>query len=219
MSMGVRPGIELVKGLYAVADTDLVPLAEAVRTAEGLIGAGVGVLQLRAKTLPSGDFLRLAVRLCGLCAERGAAFIVNDRVDIAIASGAAGVHLGQDDIPVDEARRLLGDDKIIGFSTHSLEQARAALETSADYISFGPVFTTATKKNADPALGLEALGSARALVGRKLVAIGGITEERLPGVLGTGVDAAAIISDIILDADPSEKARRIMGIISRVRGE
>jgi thiamine-phosphate pyrophosphorylase len=215
MSGPGRPELERIEGLYAIVDTDLLPAGDVEGVADGLMGVGVGVLQLRAKSLPSGDFLRLARRLSAMAKRQGVLFIVNDRVDVALGAGAAGVHLGQDDIPVDEARRLLREERIIGFSTHSLEQARGALGTSADYISFGPVFSTTTKKKADPALGIEALAEARGIVGRKLVAIGGITEERLGAVLETGVDAVAMISDVILDADPSEKARRIMGVISR----
>jgi len=210
-----RGRYEEVRGLYAIVDTDLVGPIRAVRVAEALVEAGAGVLQLRAKTLQSGDFLALARRLRDICYGRGALFIVNDRVDVAIASGASGVHLGQDDIPVLEARRLLGREMVIGLSTHSLEQARLAGDTSADYISFGPVYPTSTKKDAEPALGLEALGKACSLVTKPLVAIGGITEDRLPGVLATGVEAVAMISHILLDRDPASKARRIMGMMER----
>jgi len=212
----ISPGMDKaagIKGFYAIVDTSLVPVKETAALAEKLLGAGAGVLQLRAKGLGSSEFLVLSRRLSSMASSRGALFIVNDRVDIALLSGAGGVHLGQDDIPVDEARRLLGEGAVIGFSTHDLGQARRAGDSSADYISFGPVFATSTKKNADPAQGIGLLGEARSIVTKKLVAIGGITEDRLPEVLATGVDAVALISDVLLDRDPAKKARRIMGMM------
>lgn len=202
-----------VKGLYAILDTSLVPANRVERVAEQLLRGGVKVLQLRAKGLPSGEFLRLACLLRELAVKRGALFIVNDRVDIAMAAGADGVHLGQDDIPVEEARALLGDKYLIGLSTHNLTEAARAGATTADYVSFGPVFATATKKDAEPTLGLKALKEARALVSKPLVAIGGITAQSLPSVMDTGADAAAIISDILMSKAPGDKAARIISLL------
>ncbi len=206
-------GKPLVRGLYGIVDTSLVPAGRVAAVAEQLIEGGVKILQLRAKGLAGGEFLALARTLKALALKNRVLFIVNDRVDIAMAVGAAGVHLGQDDIPVHEARALLGERFIIGLSTHNLREAELAEGSTADYVSFGPIFTTSTKKNAEPPLGLKALGKGRTLVRKPLVAIGGITEESLPSVIGRGVDGVAIISDILLGKTPAEKVRSIRNII------
>jgi len=206
---------KIIGGLYAIVDTSLVQPERAEERAGQLLDGGAGILQLRAKGLGSGDFLRLACRIRGLAKERGAIFIVNDRADIAVASGADGLHLGQSDIPVEEARRLLGQGKLIGLSTHDLIQARRAEEKAADYISFGPVFATTTKVNAEPPLGLKALCEARSIIQKPLVAIGGINKENLCGVLGCGVDAVAIISHILKSEEPGEKAGEIISLMDK----
>jgi len=203
----------IIEGLYAIVDTSLVLPERAEETAGQLLTAGVRILQLRAKGLGSGDFLRLACRIRGLAQESGAIFIVNDRADIAVASGADGLHLGQSDIPVEDARRLLGRDKLIGISTHSLEQARHANETAADYVSFGPVFATTTKAGAGPCLGIALLREARGVVEKPLVAIGGIRAGNLSDVMGCGVDAVAVISYILKSPRPGEKAKEIISVM------
>lgn len=214
---GEMRGIErdkgLIKGLYAIVDTSLVPPRRVGAVAEQLIEGGAEILQLRAKGLAGGEFLALARILRKFTSDKGVLFIVNDRVDIAMASGADGVHLGQSDIPVEGARRLLGDRYIIGLSTHNLAEAAGAEGTTADYVSFGPVFITATKENAEPPLGTLTLKQARALVKKPLVAIGGITAARLHEVLSCGVDAVALISDILLCDEPAEKVRSIKKVI------
>jgi len=202
-----------ISGLYGIVDTSLVPPERAAEVAGQLLESGLAILQLRAKGVGSGEFLRLARRLRELASARGVLFIVNDRVDIALASEADGLHLGQSDIPVEEARRLLGRDKLIGLSTHNLEQLRQARETTADYLSFGPIFATTTKKNADPPLGLEALKEARGLVEKPLVAIGGIKAENLPAVLACGVESVALISCILKSRKPGQRAKELMAII------
>jgi len=207
-----------IRGLYGIIDTSLVPPGRAAEAAGQLLESGLTILQLRAKGLPSGEFLLLARRLKHMASGRGALFIVNDRVDIAAASEADGVHLGQSDIPVEEARRLMGHDKLIGLSTHSLTEAKRAGGTTADYVSFGPVFPTSTKEKADPPLGLEALKEARALVKKPLVAIGGIKAENLPGVLACGVDAVAVISHILKSGKPGDRAKGIISIINASQG-
>jgi thiamine-phosphate pyrophosphorylase len=129
-----------------------------------------------------------------LTRKAGAMLIINDRVDVALTSGAEGVHLGQYDLSVDEARAILGEGKIIGVSTHSIAQFRAALETSADYIAVGPVYPTITKENPAPVVGLELIREARKLTDRPLVAIGGISHARAPEVIAAGADCVAVIS-------------------------
>ena len=155
------------------------------------------------------------LRLAVLLRRSDAVFIVNDHADIALAVDADGVHLGQDDLPVEEARRLLGKDRIIGVSTHSADQARAAQAAAADYIGFGPVFTTKTK-DAGPLQGLENLSNIRKTVSLPVIAIGGITNENIGGVLGAGADGVAVISAILSAPDLREAAREMVGRIGIV---
>jgi thiamine-phosphate pyrophosphorylase len=197
--------------LYAILDIDTV-------TARGLdpravceewVAAGVRLIQLRAKNLPGGEFFRLAQDLVSICHARktshgenaGAAetlLLVNDRADIALMSGADGVHVGQDDLSP-KSLRGLRDLRVIGLSTHTLEQLRAGLDQPADYFAIGPVFQTSSKANPDPVVGLEGVRAARALLDargdrRPLVAIGGITPETAPDVFRAGAASVAMIS-------------------------
>lgn len=159
-----------------------------------MLGAGAQLIQLRDKDASAKELLDAARACVRLTREAGAILIINDRVDVALTSGADGVHLGQEDLSVEEAREILGDDKIIGVSTHTLDQFMAALETSANYIAVGPVFATTTKENPDPVVGLELICEAKKLSDRPLVAIGGITDERAPAVIAAGADSVAVIS-------------------------
>jgi len=144
-----------------------------------------------------------------------AAFIVNDHPDIAMAVDADGVHLGQDDLPVLEARKLMGGSRIIGVSTHSVEQARAAQSAGADYIGFGPIFTTRTK-DAGPHQGIEGLSHVRKAVTLPVIAIGGISGENLDKVLSAGADGVAVISAILSAPDLYEAARGMVDRIQRM---
>jgi thiamine-phosphate pyrophosphorylase len=138
-------------------------------------------------------------------------FIVNDRADVAALSGADGVHLGQDDLPPVAARALLGEEKLIGYSTHNREQVARAEKLQIDYIAIGPVFQTGTKENPDPVVGMEMVRRVRGLTAMPLVAIGGITLENAPSVLASGADAVAVISDLTRD---SQVAERVRGFLS-----
>ncbi|HEY0348467.1 MAG TPA: thiamine phosphate synthase, partial [Pyrinomonadaceae bacterium] len=143
----------------------------------------------------------------------GANVIINDRVDVAIALGADGVHLGQVDMPVAAARRLLGDNAIIGFSTHNLEQVKAALALPINYLAFGPIFPTQSKRNPDPVAGLDALSIIKSLNGRlPVVAIGGIDKSNVVGVWSAGADCAAIISAIV--AEPAQITRKLRDFLT-----
>lgn len=200
-----------IKGLYAIIDSSCVRLAGAGETAEKLLEAGTGIVQLRAKGAASSAFLEAARQVRS--ATRGRAlFIVNDRVDIAMLSEADGVHLGQDDIPLKEARRLM-PSAIIGVSTHGLAEAEEARAQGADYISFGPIFPTKTKKDADVPKGTERLRRLASEVSIPIVAIGGITAETAASVIEAGASSAAVISDILLAGDIAGRAR---DIISRI---
>jgi thiamine-phosphate pyrophosphorylase len=145
----------------------------------------------------------------------GAAFIVNDHPDIAMAVEADGVHLGQDDLPVEVARKLMGGSRIIGVSTHSVEQARAAQSAGADYIGFGPIFTTRTK-DAGPRQGIEGLRQVRKAVTLPVIAIGGINSGNLDEVLKAGADGVAVISAILSAPDPYDTAREMVDRIQRM---
>ncbi len=176
-----------------------------------LIDAGARVMQLRLKDACGRDFLAAAREIAALCRKANAILLVNDRVDIAMLSGAAGVHLGQTDIPLRAARKLMGPGAIIGISTASIDQARAAQAGGADYIGFGPMYPGGAKQNAS-GKGIAMLREVRAAVGIPIVAIGGITEQTIPEVLAAGADAAAIISDVVYAPDIPAKVKRLLAL-------
>jgi thiamine-phosphate pyrophosphorylase len=176
-----------------------------------MLEAGARILQLRLKNVSTRDFLAAARAISQLCHRRDALFIVNDRIDIAMLSDADGVHLGQNDLPLQAGRELLGPDKIIGISTSSVEMARAAEAGGADYIGFGPMYAGGLK-NTQLGRGPAALAQVRAAVKLPIVAIGGITEATMPEVLNAGADAAAIITDVVTAADIGAKVRSILSI-------
>jgi thiamine-phosphate pyrophosphorylase len=179
--------------------------------AEAVLSAGVCMVQLRAKRLAACRFVETARSLKAVADRHGGKLILNDRADIALLIDADGVHLGQDDLPPETARRLLGPDRIIGFSTHNRAQIEAALRTRVlDYVAFGPVFPTANKENPDHVQGIEGLAEARRICPLPLVAIGGITAERVPSVLGAGADAIAVIGAISAADDPHAAALDLM---------
>jgi thiamine-phosphate pyrophosphorylase len=196
--------------LYAILDTSFSKGRSPITILHEFLAGGVRLVQLRAKELPSADFFSLAKEARQLTREAGATFIVNDRADIALACNADGVHLGQDDLPLQAARRILGPDKVIGISTHDLDQARSAELNGADYIGFGPIFGSTTKDTGYSPRGLEMLREIRAAVKIPIVAIGGINESNVAEVWKTGADAAAIISDLMGAEDVVEKVRRIL---------
>jgi thiamine-phosphate pyrophosphorylase len=183
-----------------------------------LLAAGVRILQLRLKDVGARDFLTAARAITPLCRAHNAMFIVNDRADIALLADADGVHLGQEDLPLDAARQILGPDRIIGVSTHQVEQARAAEADGADYIGFGAMYTGGLK-NVKHAQGLERLREIRQGVRIPIVAIGGITEATMPEVMAAGADAAAIITDVVRAPDVSAKVRAILqsGLVEKAK--
>src|SRR5215475_15899236 len=179
--------------LYAITDRQWSNCAhEEIVTM--MLEGGASLIQLRDKEAGGRELLEQAIACLKLTRKAGATLIINDRVDVVLTAGADGVHLGQDDLSVDEARAILGEDKIIGVSTHSIAQFRAALETSANYIAVGPVYPTITKENPAPVVGLELVREARKLTDRPLVAIGGINLGRAPEVIAAGADSVAVIS-------------------------
>jgi thiamine-phosphate pyrophosphorylase len=184
---------------------------EPVSLAETLLGAGARIMQLRLKDAPGRDFLAAARSIAEMCRKRGAILIVNDRVDIAILANAHGVHLGQTDLPLEAARRVAGANMIIGISTHNVEQARAAEDGGADYIGFGPMYSGGLRNNA-AGMGLDNLRAIRAAVKIPIVAIGGITEPRIPETLAAGANAVAIITDVVNAPYIRAKIRSILAI-------
>ena len=203
--------------LYPITDRRLSGLSHAEQVAR-LCEGGATLVQLREKQLSPREFYREAVEALRVARLFGARLIVNDRVDVALATGADGVHLGQDDMPPEAARALLGEGKIVGFSTHSVEQASEAALLPVDYIAIGPVFDTSSKENPDPVVGLEGVKRVRGAVGGsvKLVAIGGVTAETAPSVLEAGADSVAVIGALLDTSDPAEITRRTRNFLARL---
>ncbi len=187
---------------------------EPVALARILLEAGARVMQLRLKQAPSRALLAAARTIAALCRERGAMLIVDDRADIAILSGADGVHLGQQDLPLAAARRISGRRMIIGISTHSVAQALEAERGGADYIGFGPLYPGGLRDNA-VGKGLAMLAEVRAAVRIPIVAIGGITRANMPAALAAGADACAIISDVVHARDVGAQVRAILALAPR----
>ena len=161
---------------------------------------GATLIQLREKQLPALQFYEHAKAAVATARQSRVQLIINDRVDVALAAGAHGVHLGQDDMPPEAARRLLGAEAIIGYSTHTIEQAQHALTLPIDYIAIGPIFETATKTDTSPTLGLAGLRAVRNAIGNvQLVAIGGISHTNAREVIEAGADSVAVISGLLSD--------------------
>lgn len=185
--------------IYPITDTRISGLSH-LEQVKLLVEGGARIIQLREKYASSQDFYYDAKAAVDLARSIGVAILINDRVDIAIAVKADGVHLGQDDLPPEEARKLLGDRAIIGYSTHSLDQVREAISMPIDYLAFGPVFHTSTKDDPDEVVGVEELNNIRNSIGSMpLVAIGGIDAERVVSVWNAGADSAAMIGAILSD--------------------
>jgi thiamine-phosphate pyrophosphorylase len=206
----------IIKGLYPILDTSIVPIPKIKETASEIIKGGCQLLQFRAEGLSTKEFLNISLSLRDITDKEGIAFIINNRVDIAMIANADGVHIGQRDLPCKEVRKLLGREKIVGVSTHNKEEAHKAEADGADYIAFGPIYLTATKKDADKPKGLERLKDIKAFVTIPVVAIGGINEKHIREVMETGVDSVAMISDILTADDISGKVERLESIIDDV---
>jgi len=177
---------------------------------------GARMIQLRDKSAGLRQLLPQAREIARLCREYRACFIVNDRLDLALAADAQGVHLGQDDLPPRVARAVLGRDKLLGVSTHSLDQARRAVEEGADYVGIGPIFHTATKTTGYAPLGLDIISSLRASLNVPLIAIGGITLETVEAVMRAGASGVAVIGAVARARDPAAAVRAFLRAIARV---
>jgi len=199
--------------VYPITDVKISRLSHAEQV-ERLAAGGATLIQLREKTASPREFCDDAIEAMKIARRLNVRIIINDRVDIAMAVDADGVHVGQQDLPPDNARRLLGDSRIVGFSTHSVKQAVEADRAPVDYIAIGPVFQTYTKENPHAVVGLEAITEIRRQTSKPLVAIGGITLARAPSVLEAGADSVAVISDLLSTGDISERIREF---IDRIR--
>ena len=203
--------------LYAILDVENA-LSRGLTPASVLdawLSAGVRLVQLRAKSLASGPLLDLADALVGAARSAGATLIINDRADLARLSGAAGVHVGQDDLSPEDARRIVGASALVGLSTHSRAQAAAAVNRPVDYIAIGPVYRTASKAQPDPEVGLDGVASAVEVArgaSVPVVGIGGITLDRARAVIDRGAAAVAVIGDL-MTSDPEARAREFLRVL------
>lgn len=195
--------------LYLVTDRSLArgrPLADVVRAA---VSGGVTVVQMREKDAGTRDYVKRAMELKRALDPLGVPLIVNDRIDVALAVGAAGVHVGQDDMPCGDARRLVGDDMIVGVSVNAPEEARRAASDGADYLGVSPIFDTPTKTDTPKATGLLGLATIRAVTGLPLVAIGGLSASNAADVVAAGADGIAVVSALMAADDPEAAARAL----------
>jgi thiamine-phosphate pyrophosphorylase len=199
--------------LYAVADA---AFGNVVLLAKALIDGGAELIQLRHKGGSSGTLLREAEEIMGL-APAHVRVIINDRADIARLTGAAGVHVGQDDLAPSQARGILADSQWVGRSTHTLDQALEADRDATDYVAVGPIFRTSTKQTTDSCLGLDQLRMICSRVSKPVVAIGGITLDAATDVLDCGVASIAVISDILRFEDPADRVREWLKVLSTRR--
>ncbi len=199
--------------LYLVTDSGLTrgrDLRDVVREA---VAGGVTIVQLREKEMATGEFVALARELKALLTPHNVPLIINDRVDVALAAGADGVHIGQSDMSYDDARRLMGKDKIIGLSTENLVEVEQANSLDIDYIGISPIYDTSTKTDTAPPFGLEGCRQAVAATHHPTVAIGGMNLATVSDVMACGVDGVAVVSAIISADDPQRAARELRDIV------
>jgi thiamine-phosphate pyrophosphorylase len=203
--------------LYLVTDRGLARGRATLDIVQAAVGGGVTCVQLREKTCSTREFIAGALAIRDFLRARGIPLIINDRVDVALAVGADGVHLGQSDMPLALARSLLGRSRIIGVSAESLKDAAEAEKGGADYLGVSPIFATATKTDTAEPLGLEGLRAIRRAVKLPLVGIGGLGPGNAAQVIASGADGIAVVSAIVAAADPELAAREIARQISQAR--
>ncbi|MBZ5513610.1 MAG: thiamine phosphate synthase [Acidobacteriia bacterium] len=198
---------------YAILDPSQAGGRSPAEVCEILLAAGVRLIQYRDKRASARILFDRSRILAERVRRAEGVFIVNDRADVARSAEAHGVHVGQEDLPVELARRVVGPEGIVGFSTHSLEQLAEADRSSADYVAYGPIFATLSKEKPDAVVGLEGLKAARKATHKPLVAIGGITLETAPAVLEAGADSVAVISGLLAAADLGARAKAFLRIL------
>lgn len=199
--------------LYAI--TDAAAGSSHLEQVAAFVRAGATLVQIRDKRASGREALyEVVVEALRIAHPLGAKIVVNDRVDVARAARADGVHVGQEDLPAAAAREILGPDRIVGVSTHSVEQAREAERLAVDYVAIGPAFATSTKENPDPVVGLDGIAAVRAVVAKPLVAIGGITVERAPSVIAAGADSLAVVSALRTGGSIDDRVRAFLSALS-----
>lgn len=211
-----EPAAARLAGLHLVTDSALCGERGLLAVVEAAVRGGVRVVQLREKTLATRPFVERARALKALLQHLGVPLIVNDRLDVALACGADGVHVGQEDLSPKDMRRWMPQG-LIGLSIERLDQLDAAERLPVDYYGASPVFATATKADAAPALGLDGLRALRARTTRPLVAIGGIGAHNAGAVMATGADAVAVVSALCAAPDPEDAARRLRAAMETTR--
>jgi thiamine-phosphate pyrophosphorylase len=199
--------VKKIGRFHVLTDTDLQNCFSHIELAELAIAGGADTVQFRQKTGETIQMIRIAEQIQALCKRAGVAFIINDRVDVAIAAHADGVHLGQEDFPIPLARKLLGEGAIIGGSAKNVEEARKCFLEGADYIGFGPVYPTSSKEDAGPASGLDLLRQVVEKIPLPIIAIGGINKDNTLLVRETGAYGIAVISAVCCEKDPEEATR------------
>jgi thiamine-phosphate pyrophosphorylase len=215
METGERKMVDY--SLYLVTDRGLSRGRPTLEIVSAAVAGGVTVVQLREKTAETREFVEEALAIRAYLKERKIPLIINDRIDVAQAVSADGVHLGQKDMPIELARKIVGDSMIIGISAESVADAVAAQEAGADYLGVSPIYATPTKTDTAPALGLEGLRQIRESVDLPLVGIGGLKAENAARVIEHGADGVAVVSAIVSADDPEQAARSLFQIVSGAR--
>ncbi len=213
--MTVRRAFDL--SLYLVVGAQDVGPRDLLEVVAAAVRGGVSLVQLREKTAPDSEVLRSARALKALLAPHGIPLIVNDRVQVALAAGAQGLHVGQDDLAPADARAAMGPDRILGASAGNLEEARYADPALVDYVGVGPVYPTASKADAGAAIGPDGVARLRVAISLPLVAIGGIQQSNAAQVMATGVEGIAVVSAICAAADPEAAARALRRAVEAAR--
>jgi len=201
-----------ITGLYPIIDTQYIDPKDILTVASHIIDGGAKTIQLRCKSLTPNVYLELAKELRKITLNNDVTLIINDRVDIAKLSNADGLHIGRTDIPVKEAREILGANKVIGTSSHSLEEAKESSLMDIDYLAFGPIFNTKSKKDANPVAGVKLLKEVTSLTDLPITAIGGITENNINELIDCKVNSISIISDILTSPNIKEKVSRLVSL-------
>ncbi len=199
--------------LYLVTDRNLSQGRSIIEVVKSAVNGGVTIVQLREKSATTLDFYQSAKQIKSFLDKKGIPLIINDRIDIALAVDADGVHLGQDDMPLPIARKVLGKDKIIGISVNNVEEAKRAEQESADYLGLSPVFPTPTKTDTSEPIGIERIPAIRNAVSIPLVGIGGLNIHNAAEVIKAGCDGIAVVSAIVSAENPEIAAKELLDII------
>jgi thiamine-phosphate pyrophosphorylase len=201
--------------LHILTDTVLQSRFSHMEITRLAIAGGADTIQYRQKSGSTREMIEIARNMKRLCSEAGVTFIVNDRLDVAIAAEADGVHLGQDDFPIPMARELLGEGRIIGGSAATLDEARKCLSEGADYVGFGPVYPTSSKDDAGPVSGIDILKQVVEIIPLPIIAIGGVGAENIPDVMRAGAHGIAVISAVCCQDDPEEATRALYQALNK----